>query len=305
MAKITLPSGSEVTTFPAPPVGFNILSADAGRLQSYGLPLESALHPELTQSFQRAMSTPTHFVEPIFKRNPGKRHGPARLRRTDAGEDSPNWSGAVVTLADGTTFNSATAQWNVTDPRSPSINGTSAYCSSWIGIDGYESNDVFQAGVECDVVNAAGIAQSHIYPWWEWYPESEVQIQNLPISAGDELYCLLTVVSDTTGNILLKNMTSGLAVNFQVTAPTGVSLAGNSTEWIVEAPGIDDAQSLLDNYGVIDFSYCSATTSGGSILGPEDGTVLDMNQNGQIVSRAVSLTPGSLTCTYTGAVALP
>jgi hypothetical protein len=59
------------------------------------------------------------------------------------------------------------------------------YAASWIGLDGDGSADVCQIGVGCDVYRSGTSITRNIYPWWEWYPEPEVQITNLTVRPGD------------------------------------------------------------------------------------------------------------------------
>jgi Peptidase A4 family len=33
------------------------------------------------------------------------------------------------------------------------------------------------------------------YPWWEWYPDYEVAIGNLPVRPGDVIYVVLNLVA--------------------------------------------------------------------------------------------------------------
>jgi hypothetical protein len=252
------------------------------------------------ESFEKAFARPTRFIEPTFKRNPRRRHEPVRSRRTTAGNDvSTNWSGVVADAPAGTTFATATGQWNVPTVKPPGVG--SSYSSIWVGIDGSDgSTDVFQAGVECDSISQLGAAEATISPWWEWYPEYEIQITNLPVATGDELYCLLTVTSPTAGNIVLKNIAQNVAVTFQVTAPTGTMLSGNCSEWIVEAPGIDGAPSTLADYDVVTFVDCSSTANDGSMIQSGSGRLLDMSRNGQVLSKATNEGTGGIVCTYTG-----
>jgi hypothetical protein len=67
------------------------------------------------------------------------------------------------------------------------------YAAEWVGIDGEWSSDVLQAGTETEIVGGV----HHTYPWWEWFPEDEVQITNLPVSAGDIMVCYIVAKSAT------------------------------------------------------------------------------------------------------------
>jgi len=99
-----------------------------------------------------------------------------------------------------------------------------------------------------------------IYAWWEWFPENEVQISNFPVAVGQSVSCILTVLSNASGVVHLTNVTTGLSTVFQITAPAGTTLTGNSAEWIAERPNINGQISRLPDYGDVTFVHCSAST---------------------------------------------
>jgi hypothetical protein len=286
-------------SFPIPPVEFDYASADEDSLREYGLDHIPRLHSDIVEGFQRAMATPTKFIKPRFRRHSRRQNATATPALGN--QASGNWSGAFVNAPAGSQISSAAAQWSIPN-FATSGDGVSA-CSIWVGIDGYGSNDVFQAGVECDLTGGTNGIQSQLFPWYEWAPDGVRKITNLKASVGDEIYCLITAVSSTIGRIFLKNMTSSAAVNYQVSAPASTQLQGNCAEWIVEAPAIDgDPDSPLCNYGSVQFSGCTAAASNASSLTPSDGTGLYMERDGQVFSTSASPAPGELTCTYKGPV---
>ena len=285
MTVLRLPRGAKIKTFPLPPAGFNPLTADAAMLRRFGLPQRPAGPPALIARWEKAVGRPRRFIEPTFRRVEGMRHRP-RLRRLREGADtSDNWSGAVVFAPGGSTFTLVSAHWSVPIPNPASPDATPFASSCWIGIDGDGSNDVFQAGAECDAVNLGIAVARTISLWWEWFPDSAVEITNLPASAGDQLSCSLSVTSSTTGMVSFSNQTTGTATNFEVTAPAGTTLTGNSAEWIVERPEINGAISKLANYGEVDFTNCFAVTSAASQVLPPSGNTIAMNEDGFIVSK--------------------
>jgi hypothetical protein len=258
----------------------------------------SRLHPNILEGFEKVMATDTTFIRPTFRRIPRRKNGtpsPALGNQT-----SGNWSGAFVNAPAGAQISSAAAIWGI-PTFAASGDGDSA-CSIWVGIDGWDgSNDVLQAGVECNLTSGNNGVQSEIFLWFEWAPDDLQKITNLSASVGDQIYCLITSLSTTTGRIFLKNVSSTVAVNYQVSAPSGMQLQGNCAEWIVESPAIDgDPNSPLCNYGSVQFSGCAASASDGSSLSSTDGTCLDMVRDGNSISTAVAPGPGQLTCTYQG-----
>ena len=62
--------------------------------------------------------------------------------------ESSNWSGAVITAASGESFSTVSATWVVPTVSQVPITGvTNSDVAEWVGIDGYNSADVCQAGV--------------------------------------------------------------------------------------------------------------------------------------------------------------
>jgi len=118
----------------------------------------------------------------------------------------------------------------------------------WVGIDGAGSGDVLQAGTETDIFGIFNLRQ--IYAWWEWFPANEVAITNLPVSAGDTMYCLICVNSTNTATVYISNESTGVWTRFSITAPKGTTLVGNSAEWIVERPSVNGAITSLADYKV-------------------------------------------------------
>jgi peptidase A4-like protein len=255
MKTTSFPSGATVTTFPLPPATFRPLTAHDQALAEFGLPPRPVGVPALLEKWTLHMTHSQRFVEPTFRLMPGKRHGPRHRQGT---EGSDNWSGAVVFAPAGRTFATIGGRWPVPTPHLATP-GQTNYSSFWIGIDGDGSGDVFQAGVECEI----GDSGPNLYAWWEWFPEAEVKIENFPVAAGDVLSCLLTVASNTSGNVLLTNVTRNTSTSFRITAPAGTALVGNSAEWIAERPGVDGSLSKLADFGSMSFTGCDAFTQMG------------------------------------------
>jgi hypothetical protein len=287
-------------SFPIPPADFDFASAEEAALREYGMDHISGLHSEIVEGFRKAMSTPTRFLKPRFRRVPRTKNG-TLASAPPAGQASGNWSGALVEAPDGFKIQSIAGQWTIPN-CAPSADGVTA-CSIWVGFDGNGLQDLLQAGIQCEFTRTTNGVQSQLYSWWEWLPNPlGIQKISVPVaSIGHEVYCLITALSSTTGRIFLKNLTTNDATTFDVSAPDGGTLLGSSAEWIVEAPSVGgDPDTPLCNYGTAEFSSCVAGVSNGTSLSSSDGTSLYMQQDGQVVSTAAAANPGQLTCTYTG-----
>jgi hypothetical protein len=309
MAVIHLPSGATVTTFPMPPVGFDPLNAQPATLAEHGFPPKPFGPPELITAWEKLVGESTHFIEPTFRRSDGKRHGPRIESATKATEAAANWCGAVVKAPSGSSFSSVTGQWIVPTPN-PADDRGSYFSAIWIGIDGDGSPDVFQAGVECDAAISGGGIQRTIYLWWAWFPDNEVQITNIAVSAGDVVSCILTAINSTTGNVLLKNTTTGTATTFHVSAPKHTALAGNSAEWIAERPEVRGSLARLADYDQTTFTNCAATTAATSTMPattiqPSAGNNINMMDGAATISQGTILAPSSVQCIYSSTSIVP
>jgi hypothetical protein len=300
MAVIHFPSGATITTFTPPPPGFDPLSADEATLRSYGLPPRPMEDPVMAKIWEKLVDKPTRFIEPTFRRMDQIIHWPRRSLAAPGTSD--NWSGVVEPALPTTTFTAVAAQWVVPHTEPAVDDGTPYYASCWIGIDGEGSTDVFQAGVQCKASYVGNIVQRTIYAWSEWYPEYEVQIPNFPVSEGDTVSCLLTVISDVVGNVLLKNLSLAfpISISFQITPPTGTKLVGNCAEWIVERPGVNGVLSNLANYGSVDFAGCAARRTKGRVGGHDYRENVNMLDGAQIISQGTFQRPDSVRCKYSG-----
>jgi hypothetical protein len=298
MAETTFPSGLVVRSHPFPK-GFNLLKASDQELVRHGLPPRPK-DPTLLSQWERVMQSLARstFIEPEFRRT-DRRHGPIIRSGTDT---SKNWSGEVVFLPPsapaGAKFLLVAGEWTVPSPAPAADDFQLYYCASWIGIDGDNSGDVLQVGVECEAQKALqepGEVRRTIYPWWEWFPENEIQITNLAVSAGDLLRpggdllsCQISVTSSTSAIIILANITTQQTAAFDVTAPAGTTLVGNCAEWIVERPEVGGSLSQLAGYGSVAFQQAFGGTNlpgSDSVRDPSEGDAINMmGDQGSVLS---------------------
>lgn len=287
MPVIQFPNGLSIRTYEPPPDNFDPLTASDKLLLHHGFPTrpDPQTSPKLRKQWERVFSRKMTYIVPTFRRVEGKTHGPRVKDTTEGTGTSSNWSGSVVFVPNaGDSFKWVEGQWTVPNPYPPTSDGTWYYASQWVGIDGDGSNDVFQAGTETEVESAGGTVQRNCYAWWEWYPDFEVAITNVPVSPGDVIYCLLCVNSTTSGSVYLTNQSNSVSTSFTITAPAGTSLVGNCAEWIVERPSVGGSISSLADYDVVYFDEgiagYSTGTSGSSSIDLGAGTFLTMTGNG-------------------------
>jgi hypothetical protein len=280
--------GLEVTTYEGPPRGFNPLTAESADLQKFGFPprQEDAELQAKYERFLNRMKDKLHYVPATLRANSEVFHGP-RQRLASAGtETSTNWSGGVVYAPAGTSFTWILGYWVIPDIDAPTDNQW-YYCASWIGLDGDRSGDVCQAGIGSQVYASGSTVTKYFYPWFEWYPEPEIQITNFPVSPGDMIEVLLCAqpgAGATSATVYLTNIVSGAHTSGTFNAPGTTKLVGNCAEWVVEAPTVGGQQSAIADFGEVFFSVCESYTHSGSLLYGGTGDNINMeNGAGQVV----------------------
>jgi len=302
-------SGLSIRTYDPPPDGFDPLTAPESLLVHHGYATrpdpqaEPALFGLWKQFFASSKLT---YLVPEFRVVEGLVHGPGKRVEDQATGTSSIWSGSVLQAGSGNSFRWIEGRWTVPNPY-PSTNSGWDYCSQWVGIDGWGSGDVLQAGTETDAQQVGTVTQRNIYAWWEWYPADTIVVSDIPVAAGDVFWCLICATSATTGSIFLRNVSSGASTWFTVNAPSNVQLAGDSAEWVVERPSFKENGNLvpttLADFSLVYFDEGQAltvtgapgSTAGGAVANVGTGELITMiGANNQILSRPVAEGPQSL-----------
>jgi len=232
------------------------------------------------------MAAPGRALEGIFIAKPHLRERKAHFRspgkETQGGKEViGGWSGIVafrepLTL---TSINSVGAEWTVPNcyPPKDSVQGGWYTCSSWIGIDGDNlrgddsSGQALQAGVDSHVMQHSGVLSRWVCAWWEWYPGISWYLPSFPVSPGDRLVAKIDAKSQTNAVIVLKNLTSGVSILQEASAPKGIHLKGNCAEWIVEKMSFAGDDMRLASYGHVSFAAALAQTEAGPLrIGPDN-----------------------------------
>ncbi len=197
---------------------------------------------------------------------------------------SENWSGYVTgssSTGSDQQFKSVSGSW-----VTPTVNCDSgqSYSSFWVGLGGSgQSNALEQTGTEANC-SSSGSAASY-YAWYELVPSAPVKV-GMAVNAGDHISGKVTVSGSNVTVSLTDQTTGGSFSKTLSMSNPDVS----SAEWIAEAPSTC-GQSLsncsplpLADFGTIDFSNASATTTGG-----HTGTISDPDWS----AAAVSLSPSA------------
>jgi Peptidase A4 family len=146
------PTSNLAVSFNVTPPDFDVATASPESLARYGIPArpDPSQDPDAFASWRRRFPKGFRLIEPVLRENQHRYHPPLSVI-SEADGTSDNWSGAVITPAAHTTFADISASWNVSRVWPPTDGSYSM--SSWVGIDGWGSNDVVQAGVGQDVTD--------------------------------------------------------------------------------------------------------------------------------------------------------
>ena len=176
-------TGYALTTFVAPPAGFDPLTADASVLRDHGYP-DRPTEPAALAHWAQLLGTPLRHFKPTITRRADRQ--PSSVAEPAA--TSNNWSGAVVTTSGAPLFFTVAGQWKV--PHiAPFANGDDRHMSAWVGIDGFGNKVLFQSGIHA--VMSSGDAKPDVHAWIEWLPDNENEV-DLPVAVGDTMTCVVT-----------------------------------------------------------------------------------------------------------------
>jgi hypothetical protein len=125
--------------------------------------------PDAYAAWLKAVSKPATYIKPEIVERRDRFHGPAKVIEDGGalnpaavrnGVTSSNWSGYVATAAAGT-YTQINGDWHV-----PSVTGEvgkTTYSAYWVGVDGWGSADVVQAGTEQEVTTISCFGSNWVF----------------------------------------------------------------------------------------------------------------------------------------------
>src|SRR5579872_1340904 len=125
--------------------------------------------------------------------------------------------------------------------------------SFWIGMDGLTSPTVEQTGTLAQCYKGSASYSA----WYEFYPNSSVNIKSLVIHPGDIMFAEVKYTSVIGKfNATIQDLSTGKSFSIRVADPAALR---NSAEWIAEAPSSPSCATNaydicpLANFGVVNF----------------------------------------------------
>ena len=287
-----------------PPAGFDPRSAPPEELRRYGLPQrpDASTRSELAGLWDEILSRKLTYITPTFQPVetvlPGvKPRGP--LRQELVNVTNSIWSGCVVHALSGQSFTWVEGQWNVPDVQPPTTGQGKWYSFAWIGIDG--TSDVTQIGtIQYVSSDGNGNVSKSCYAVYEWWPNTWTVINNLPVNFGDTMIGLICLESTTDAWVNLVNVTTGVHVSFDFSAPTSTSSRENQIEWVMEHPDVTGESAQLPNFGEIYFDSAMGGRGLEFLADAGTDTVINMVENNVTVATTTIETPTLIKIAYTG-----
>jgi hypothetical protein len=303
----------EVSSAPAPPLGFDPVSASDMELDIYGFPSrpDQQAQPDAYALWAKAMRSSKQRLVPELRMNQ-RFHGPAQgPMQRNANATTFNWSGSVMTDGASSFFQQTALNRVFAYIVAPVANQTFGRCNGWVysaewaGIDGFGSNDVLQAGVAANNL-CINYPLATYYIWYEWFPNYEIEVTNLPVSPGDTVFVSIAAGTATSGQVYLLNANTNQYVSITINSPTitlpngaqqQIQLTGNVAECVVERPTVNGVMANLTNYVYDYFADCLALNISGSQVTPASPSskfVTMLDNNSQPISAVNLLGPTGL-----------
>jgi hypothetical protein len=189
------------------------------------------------------------------------RLGPAMAEQNVV--SSSNWAGYADTGIAGQ-FTSVVSSW--VQPAGHCGSGDQ-YAAFWIGLDGYSSSTVEQAGSEVD---CAGRTPRY-YAWYEMYPGAEVNFAN-PVKAGDPITGSVSYQGSSRFRLTLKDTTQRWS---RAVTKILTDASRSSAEVIAEAPCCTSGGGILPltRFGQVSFAAARVNSARLCQLGPVEVTM--------------------------------
>lgn len=304
---------------PAPPDGFDPNTASAAELVKTGLLWRRPAatdNPALVNAWKTVFSRTwlaKDRIVPEFATQTGKTHVLKKplTKVTDQNFVNGAWSGAGIR---GGKWTGIIGFWDIPTVSRPSepqgeIGGWDS--SSWIGLDGFDigivSNDVLQAGIQ-QVVSASG--QASYVAWFEWYAPAQAgspgyiyqtNITNFPVKPGQQVYCSVQYVNNgTAGYIYFANEATGQHFSITLAPPPGATFAGNSIEWIMEAPDGGEPVTALPKFTPVQFTSAVGCDASGAVGNPQSGDTSNIETTGGKLLTKVAVGNDTVTIDFIG-----
>lgn len=253
-------------------------------IRSFGAPSAAAALAVLTWVVAAAQPPPRVGEGPRF-------HSVTYARVTLASHAAatPSWAGYVVVAPSSSRVTGVAGGWTVPRVSCALPGHRSTEAAEWVGVDGYNTTTVQQAGTETACIKG----RPTYYAWVEMFAanaknagtQRDLGVDAYPVQPGDSMYATVTapIGGDGRWQLAITNLTEGWAYRAALRASEKV--AEHTAEWIVERPtmpGGASKQVPLSHIGVVGFSDAdySLVTRSVSLSATESALALKMSIGG-------------------------
>lgn len=222
---------------------------------------------------------------------------PIPTNPTNPTATSTEWSGYA---GDSGPYSAVSGSFTV---PSVTCGADDTYALEWLGIDGWGSSSVEQAGTETDCLNGVPLYRAFYEMWGDQAENDGLEVNpvgNYPVAAGDD-FSVSVSLTPLGWSFVLTDATAGWTFATIVASPTPAP-AQYSVEAVVEAPREDCPAtcdiSQLAQVSPVTFTNLVATGPAGA--NPFTGTEsIILTQNGSIEESPGPLVDGSFTDSWT------
>lgn len=260
--------------FPVPPEGFHPVEATDSQLKEYGFPARPKNAADLAK-WTETMSAYKRTPVPAVTKRPDRNHNNV-LEKAPKPADSVtvnslngvmgsyNWSGYA---AKGGTNTYAEVQGDYNQPTVRNTGSANTYECSWVGLGGYGTEKLVQAGTEADRRNGRNV----YYAWYEYLGSSgagvsQISLPSITVRPGNRIHTYVSFQrSNGVLNCYVANNTNGTSQSVIVNLPTSTYYDGSTAEWIDERTNVNgNGNTNLTNFGTINWTNCQAYLSSSS-----------------------------------------
>jgi hypothetical protein len=167
-------------------------------------------------------------------------------------QSSATWSGYVV--APSTPLTDVSATWKVPPVACAKTTAPQA-AVFWVGLDGWYSKTVEQAGVEAYCSGTTAVYTA----WWEMFPTNHIT-QVFSVRPRDSIVASVHYLNGIF-TITVKDITSGATSTVNARCASGTTCKRSSAEWIAESPTYGAASASLPPWSSLTFAASLASVT--------------------------------------------
>lgn len=256
--------------FNTPPSSFDPLTASPDSLKKYGFP-EKPSDPNELATWNEHMKHAKNFIAPQLQivTDHGHYQKPKLDKTTpSATVNSGNWSGYKVEPNLGSAFTKISGDFFVPNVSSSTVD---SYECSWVGLGGWNSTHLIQAGTESDLTTHWYGNTTNYYVWTEQLPDqpTEQKVSNFPVSPGDQMYVHIEYAThvDGSGNTVgnttfyIENLTQSNYTYWVTSSVNAINdYDGSTAEWVDERPTVGGSLPNLAKFGSVNWTNLYAAT---------------------------------------------